>query len=270
MTTFSFPSMRRLFRYLGETDALVELTELSARSFIAWAWQSGNVAAFIEDQSRQHGVCVNLGEVDILHDHLSRSYIVTVYQSAERFLHEFRKEHRALYGKEWVGDADDTDPLTVSLRNVAATETEAERRVGADLVSRFQYYRLVRNWAVHTKASDITKPQAAFEKIAPYSSEHLDKFGAVKAPHRPSELCFDDFVLFSRLTKEIAERLCRIAEPPTDHWLRSFPVRRFKRLEKNPVRMKNAVGGRLRTEYGMDAATAIWIADEICGSLAQR
>jgi hypothetical protein len=262
--------MRKLFRYLGETDALVELTELAARSFISSARQSGNVAAFVEEQSCQHHVRVNMGEVDVLIDHLSRSYIVTVYQSAERFLHEFRKEHRALYGKEWVGDADDVDPLTVALRNVAATEIEAEKRLGSDLVSRFQYYRLVRNWIVHTKASDITKPQAAFDRITPYSTECVGQFDSVKAPNRPDELCFDDFVLFSRLTKKLAEKLCRIAEPPADHWLRSFPVNRFKRLEQNPIRMKNAVSGRLRTEYGMDAATAMWIAEEICGSLAQR
>ena len=35
--------MRRLYKYLGKTDALVELTELAARSFVALAKESENI-----------------------------------------------------------------------------------------------------------------------------------------------------------------------------------------------------------------------------------
>ena len=59
---FSFPSMRRLFRYLGETDALVELTELAARAFVESANLSGDVGAFVAAQSNKHGIRVNLSE----------------------------------------------------------------------------------------------------------------------------------------------------------------------------------------------------------------
>jgi hypothetical protein len=64
-TNFSFPSRRRLFRYLGETDAMVELTELATRSFTASAEQSGDVSAFVGGQSQQYGICVNLAELDL-------------------------------------------------------------------------------------------------------------------------------------------------------------------------------------------------------------
>jgi hypothetical protein len=127
-----------------------------------------------------------------------------------------------------------------------------------------------RNWVVHTKESDITKPQAKFSELVPYSVEHREMFRSVNAPNPPDGMCFDDFIYFSRLTKLIAEKLCRIAQPPLDHWTQNFPLLRFKRLSMNPSRMRNAVAGRLRTQYGMDTATANWIADEICGSLAQR
>jgi hypothetical protein len=267
-TNFSFPSRRRLFRYLGETDAMVELTELATRSFTASAEQSGDVSAFVGGQSQQYGICVNLAELDLLSRHLSRSYIVTVYQSAERFFHEFRQEHVALYQKEWLGDANSIDPLTVTLRNVTASESESEKQIGPDLISRFQYYRIVRNWIVHTKESDISKPQAKFSEIVPYSVEHQEKFRSVDAPNPPAGMCFDDFIYFSRLTKLIAEKLCHIAQPPLDHWTQNFPLTRFKRLSMNPARMRNAVAGRLQTQYGMDAPTAKWIADELCGSLA--
>lgn len=261
--TFSFPSKRTLFRYLGETDALVELTELATRFFTASAKQSNDVATFVEHQSRQHHICVNLAELDLLSRHLARSYIVTVYQSAERFLHEFRREHIALYQKPWIGDADDLDPLTVTLRNLAKTQSDAEKSVGIDLISRFQYYRVVRNWVVHTKESDVSKPQEKFHEIVPYSPEHQQKLAPLNAPSPPASLSFDDFICFSRLTKLIAENLCKIATPTTEYLVQQFSLKRFKRLEKNPKRMRNAVIGQLRTQYGMDTATAGWIADEL-------
>jgi hypothetical protein len=268
---FSFPTMRRLFRYLGETDALVELTELAARAFVESANVSGDASAFIAAQSNKHGIRVNLSEFAHLSRHLGRSSIVTVYQSAERFLHEFRKEHSTLYSsRPWTGDADDVDPMTVTLRNVATSSLEAETRVGTDLLSRFQYYRVVRNWVVHTKESDDSKPQAMFEKLVPYSAVHEAQLDSVKAPNPPGHLGFDDFILFSRVTKLIAERLCEIATPPLEHWEHAFTLARFKHLSTNSTRMRNAVMGRLRTEYGMDTPTAQWIADELCGSLAQR
>ncbi len=263
--TFSFPSFRRLWKYMGEADAMIELTELSARSFASSAHASGDVAAFVLAASQKHGVRVNLPEVSMLHKHLCQHYIVTVYQSAECFLHEFRREHVGLYRKEWAGDAHNVDPLTVALRNVSESEEKSIDAVGPDLVSRFQYYRSVRNWVVHTKESDVSKPHERFQKITEYSSGNLQKYASVKAPNPPEDLSFDDFIFFSRLTKDLGEKLCEVAKPPEDHWINALQASfgRFKRLALNQERMKNAISGRLRTEFGMDAITANWIADEI-------
>ncbi|NTV47144.1 MAG: hypothetical protein HGB11_11625, partial [Chlorobiales bacterium] len=167
--SFSFPSYRRLCRYIGETDALVELTELACRSFQNAAKQSGDATAFINAESERFGINVNLSEVEPLMRHLAQNYIVTVYQSAECFLYEFRKEHCVLYQKEWVGDADGADPLTVTLKNLSVEDPETV--IGQDLLTRFQYYRIVRNWVVHKKESDISKPLAKFGEIVSYSAE---------------------------------------------------------------------------------------------------
>lgn len=263
LTSFSFPSYRRLCQYLGEMDAMVELTELAAREFLESAYQSGDVSNFVTSISDKHGVRVNLAEVDRLSRHLARSYIVTVYQSAESFIREFRKEHRALYQKDWVGDGDDIDPLTVALRNIASSQKDAEDLIGCDLISRFQYYRIVRNWVVHTNDSDLKKPQAKFAEIVDYSAEHQSLFTTVTAPHPPERLNFDDFIFFSRLTKLIAEKICNISKPPLEHWENSISITRFKKFQNDPVRMRNAISGSLRTEFGMDDATAKWITEEL-------
>jgi hypothetical protein len=264
--SFSFPSCRNLCRYLGETDALVELTELACRSFQDAARRSLDASAFIDSESERFGIRVNLSEAELLSRHLARNYIVTVYQSAECFLHDFRKEHRALYRKDWIGDAEDADPLTVTLKNLSAASPEVA--IGQDLITRFQYYRIVRNWVVHMKESDASKPLAKFAEIVPYLPERQQLKNRLPTTNRPDELTFDDFICFSRVTKLIAERLCSLEKPSGSHWLTQFPIARFKRFMTKPERMQNSIAGYLRTEFGMDARDAGWIAEELCGSLA--
>ncbi|MFM2176885.1 MAG: hypothetical protein RL015_983 [Verrucomicrobiota bacterium] len=264
--SFSFPSYRGLCRYLGETDALVELTELACRSFQDSAKSSPDVAAFVEAASVRFGIRVNLAEVDLLSRHLAKNYIVTVYQSAECFLSQFRKEHRALYQKEWVGDRDDIDPLSLTLMNLHTPLPE--NLIGQDLISRFQYYRIIRNWTVHTKDSDLSKPQARFAEIVPYKAERLSLESPLPQCNPPEALAFEDFICFSRITKLIAESICTIEKPSNDHWLSMFPFTEFKRLGNKPERMRNSIAGRLCTVYGMDAPTAQWIAQELYDSLA--
>lgn len=264
--SFSFPSYRNLYRYLGETDALVELTELACRSFQDAARRSPDASAFIAAESERIGIRVNLSEAELLSRHLARNYIVTVYQSAECFLHEFRKEHRALYRKDWIGDAEDTDPLTVTLQNLSSANPEAA--IGQDLITRFQYYRIVRNWVVHTKESDPSRPLAKFAEIVPYLLERQRLTSPLPPTNSPYALTFDDFICFSRVTKLIAEKICSMEKPPDNHWLAAFPMARFKRFMTKPERMQNSIAGYLRTEFGMDSANARWIAEELYGSLA--
>lgn len=270
--TFSFPSYRNLCRYLGEADAMVELTELAARSFLAAARESGDPGAYVREASAKHNVCVNLPEVARLSAHLSQNYIVTVYQSAERFLHEFRREHNALFQRQWGNDRVDADPLTVTLGNVATTREVAEREIGMDLISRFQYYRLVRNAIVHMKDSGAKKAIVALEAIPPYAPDNVARYGRTTAPNAPDRLTFDDFVLFSRITKAVAERLCMLATPTDEDFRRLLQsdLKRFKRFENKPARMVNAVSCHLRTIYGLDEETAKWLASGVCDLAHER
>ncbi|MBL8853992.1 MAG: hypothetical protein JNK57_08480 [Planctomycetaceae bacterium] len=266
-SSFSFPSYRRLCRYLGESDAAIELTELFARSFCASAEASGNEERFISDASLKFGVRVNLSKADQFLTRLHRNYIVSVYSSAELFLHDFRREHIELFQKDWIGDTDDVDRLTVALRNVASSQKEAEGKIGADLISVFQYYRLVRNSTVHVAKSEKHDPERAFQKIVEFSTENKHEYSKLSAPNKPSEVKFDDFVLFSRITKEIAEALCSISQPAMEHWRTVFSddLKRMESMNRKPKRVLSYVAGKLKTEWGFDDPAATRIASGVLG-----
>lgn len=265
---FSFPSSRRLTRYLGESDAILEIDELACRFFVDAANQSGDKAGFVLECSERFGVCVNLSEFDGWRAHLAQRHIVAVYESAEMFFKEFRREHSELNRREWTGDVDGKSRMTLALENVGASFDQARNVVGMDLISRFEYYRLVRNWIVHDKERNPEKETKALESLSPYSASNSTALGRLVAPNCPNALNFDDFILFSRVTKLVAERLNDLGTPSQDSWVSTFDLKPFKSLLKKPDRMRNAVSGKLRTEFGMNHEAAEWISKNLCDSLA--
>jgi hypothetical protein len=186
---FSFPSSRQLARYLGESDAILEIDELACRFFVHAAEQSGNAGGFVADCSREFGVCVNLSAFETWRSHLAQRHIVTVYESAERFLKEFRKEHSELHRREWTGDEDGKNRIDLALENVGPTKKQAEEYVGLDLISRFEYYRLVRNWVVHDRKRLPEKETSVLQKLPDYSEEN-GGLALLSAPHSPESCGF--------------------------------------------------------------------------------
>ena len=94
-------------------------------------------------------------------------------------------------------------------------------------------------------------------------------FSTLEAPNLASVLKFDDFVCFTRLTKRIAEKMAEIARPTPQQLVDSLSftdVSRFNGLKAG--RKRNALSGRIKTIYGLDDATANWIADTFIDSLA--
>lgn len=262
-STFSLPCVRRLYQYLGEYDALVELTELATRSFVHDAHESGDVFQYVTGRSDQHNVRVNVNRFEGFSAHLAGSYLVTVAMAAERFLQEYRREHFALFGRDWVGDAEGATRLDVTLRNVAASEQQARVAVGEDLISRFNYYRLVRNEICHAKDENkIDLRMQAFANCRQLSEDNL-AMGSLVAPNPIEALTFDDFVLFTRVVKKIADKLNALALPTYDLLKKQFPLEAYRKRIVKSERLRNAICGRLRTEFGLDSDSAAEIRDEI-------
>lgn len=265
---FSFPSSRQLAHYLGESDAIIEIEELACRFFVNAAQNSNDARGFVAECSAKFGVCVNLAEFDDWRAHLSQRHIVAVYESAERFFKEFRREHSELHRREWTGDKDGKSRIELTLENLGPTKEEAEQIVGLDLISRFEYYRLVRNWIVHDRTRKPDKETTALQNLPKYSDANAAALGRIVAPNPPELLNFDDFILFSRVTKLLAEKLNFLGKPHEDSWVTTFDMKPFKTLVMNPERMRNAVAGKLRTEFGMNSKAAEWISRNLCDSLA--
>lgn len=126
--SFTFPAYRDLKLYLGRMDAMVEVTELAATSFVSNAETSGDVNAYVNAESEKHKIVVNLSELDSFKSHLAQTYVVIVYQSMERFFYHFRKQHQELYQTKW--NSEDPNFATASA-NIRCNDVN--ERIGKDL-----------------------------------------------------------------------------------------------------------------------------------------
>jgi hypothetical protein len=241
---------------LGKINAANECTELAIRSFFDGARKAHSADAYIQQLSEAHKVKVDAVDLDALSAQIGQYHVISVHQQFELFLREFRSEHPNSKWKKVESD----DLLKSTLKSIgggfAATAAEIGR---LDLeVDVADYYRLVRNRFVH----------ALGEKAVPVRTEDLrsrvresEKYARLTAPNEYGAVGFDDFVLFARVSKQIALQLCKVARPTdqeiTDMLTQNADQKRsvdefVRRFRKEPKRLQNALATFLRSRFSLE------------------
>jgi hypothetical protein len=249
--SFRFPCYRELKQHLGELDALCECIEVAARDLIERTNASTDQSSFIRELAQRHGVRVDRVDVPAMQPHVARIYIATVHQCLEEFLIGLREEHPK--GKSWhMGD--DEDRLTKIARALGFKATLAY-----DLC---QYYRTVRNATMHPKAREKARKTGVDDDLRARAAA-ARTMGKLAAPNAFDTVTFDDFVLFTRSAKVLAEELCIAARPPDDE-LAALVVASTAgmagKFRNDAQRLKNARSGFLQTNYSLPKAEADRIA----------
>ncbi len=212
---------------------------------------------YIQELSAKHSIRVDDSEMPLLRSHISQLYIITVYAQAEEFLEGFRDEHPL--STNWRYEKKD-DLLKNILKNIDQDYQAAKKLVGSLEVELFDHYRMVRNRFVHVEI-DVSKIDS---KVGQFKEEVKanSNYGKLNAPNKYSDISFDDFILFTRVVKQLAFKLCQ-ASRPSDRQLAdavfkiiqsenfSLSLQKLKQLKFNPDRVKNCLETLLRERYGL-------------------
>ncbi len=262
-STFSLPCVRILETNLGKIDAAVECTELAVREFITNCFSAEVPESYIQELSKRHSVRVNSVNLDFLKVRVSQLNVIAVYQQCEDFLENFRDEHPLSISWNFDdGDGNKNSLLKRIVKNLAPNYPTAKNLVGPLEVDLFEHYRLVRNRFVHPKIDHHTKIDSKVPKLRQEVGQTED-YNKLNAPNIYHEISFDDFILFTRVIKNLAHRLCNISRP-TDDELAQAAIRvirsdrhtktfqKLKRLGNNPQRTHNLLKAFLREMYKLD------------------
>jgi hypothetical protein len=277
-TSFRFQCFHRLRDMLGKIDAVAECNELAAREFVWQATRSGDHRAFIGALSKKHGIRVNDLDPTLFHVLLAQLYTVAVHQQAEIFYDAFRREHPA--SSAWTL-RDDDDGLERILKNAWPSYDKARADIGDLETELADHYRVVRNRFAHVDVKE-TKIETAAMNLRQRVAKNSD-YSRLQAPNPYNKLGFDDFVLFTRVTKAIANRLCVCARP-SDEQIATMVLERAAKphsgvdfkgsrpFRNNSARLRNWLAALLHTVYSLEKTEAQPIIDILLstGPLAQR
>lgn len=252
---FRLNCISELYKNLGRYDAIVEFTEISIRDFIEQARISGDFDKYLQQKSIQHGIRVNSIDKTIYRARISQSYILSVNQTAELFLHQFRDEHIELYNAPWKIDDSTESLLTKTIRKITKIN-KANLHFGNHRLSVYNYYRLVRNKYSHSRISD-SKLDLEYQSVKKFIDEIQHDYPGLNAPNSFDKISFDDFILFSRIVKDIADKLNDLVKP-TNEQIKDYYLRKdlFKKLNENVIRKKNALKGHMLSNFGIEESQA--------------
>lgn len=264
---FRLNCLSKLYKDLGRYDAIVEFTEIAIRDFENRIPTETQFDVFLQQKSREHNIKVDSVDQNIFRSRISQSYILSVYQNAELFIHSFRSEYNDLFATSWSLDDTKENLLIKSLRKVIPIN-RAKKEIGEYRLEIFDYYRVVRNKYSHEIIKD-KKVDKAFKEVSLFNELICDVYPKLNAPNQFNEICFDDFILFTRTFKDIAKIMCEIITPEKEIFIDYYKRKKlFTNLNENLTRKNNAIKGHIQSNFGLSGEITTDIIKGINASLA--
>jgi hypothetical protein len=242
---------RDLKHELGVHDSVVELNELAIRYLDQQAQKSGNVSDFISRQSDIHGINVNFSDMpEDLRSFMAKSYVVGVYRMAEVFFNEFKRESNRIFDIDWKYSKEESKIFT-AYKNIAPKINYEDNF----LLNIFEYYRYVRNCWLHGEKAKVNinieheKLNRFTQEIAMYKEQH--KF--MNAPNSFDNVDFEDFIMFSKVTKDVAYSLCGhcVKLINKSNFNNIINMKKYRSIKNKPRGLTTAIENELRTVYSL-------------------
>lgn len=273
MTSFRFVSYREFKHELGKTNAAVECAELAVRKFLHEVEQSKDASAFLKAASDTYGVRVDKLDLPLLKRLLAQLHITTIHREFESFLEAVILESRGKAVELERGDS----LLKGTLKDLFGSYDTGVKKLGRFEVETAEYYRLVRNSFAHDGSAaaaktDISRLRGMLE------TQDDESYKRLTAPNASDTVNFDDFILFSRISKRLASAFCvelrptdaRIAEMLKEKSEASefgFKFSKLGRIRQNERQLRRTLANCLRTLYSLDRDEAQPIVDILIAGL---
>lgn len=217
-----YPSLQVLYDNLAFQDSGFQANQIMIEFFDSHiAINNLNGKQFISQLATQYKISAGTDDINRIREMMAESYIVQTYNIAEMFFKEFNKTFQTIHKiKNWktskkIGGSDKKlDPLNQLLYNLDSAKKSKLTKLPEYLLS--DYYRLLRNGYVHReikKTVSLKKPINYFNKNIVGVHNHFDKYyktlpkAGAPAPNDPNKITFQDFILYSRALRNLANVL---------------------------------------------------------------
>jgi|JI10StandDraft_1071094.scaffolds.fasta_scaffold396702_1 hypothetical protein len=249
---------------LGINDAFSEFNEISIRDFLKNASLSGDFEKFIDLKSKEHKIKVNsIKSEQDFSIFIQRTYITMVYQVSEIFMHNFQQENESFFQLKWDTQTSKESKLQYLLRNIRKNSKYKADKIKTHNIDLFEYYRKIRNLTVHGINKGKDEQDKNFNKIKHHYSNVFKEYGQLAAPNEFYNIKFDDFILYSRITKQLALEICESVAPDLKIIASNYDIKPHKKLLNNRKRFRTAIFSDLFNNYKLSIDDAEKVVTEI-------
>ena len=191
---------------------------------------------------------------------ISLSYIVHIHLCFETFVKDVCR-HARLFGNVEVKEKVKEESWLLYAERLLLNQLPKEIQPLFDLC---EYYRLIRNTAVHDLC-DVETRTKEYRQLKKYDFPQDTKFEKLKAPNEYENISFDDFVMFARSCNELANFIYANLRYDYKKLVNSIEHEQIKKLTKyknNRVRGEKALSRYIVTNFKNDP-----VLDTIIGTL---
>ena len=234
---------------LGEYCAINQFIELSKRCFVIDHTAELKSRDTFVTLAAKNAVTLTSYNSEEMVNTISRSYIVNIHLCFETFLKDVCKQVKE-FGLYSYQDRLQTESwLKCAFKNIVHDKIPSDKQALYELC---EYYRLVRNTAVHDLC-DIDSHEKEYRKIQKNNYKTEAKFSKLSAPNDYDNISFDDFVMFSRSCVELATYLFDMLSYDYERIVKNMPsslVCKFRRYSKS--RCEKALIAYINTCFKLD------------------
>lgn len=236
---------------LGQYCAINQFVELAKRCFVAEHKEEiSNREAFV-NLANQNAITLTDYDSTRMVSLISKSYIVNIHLCFETFLKELLSLIRKYGNKTFVEKIPEDSWLKCTIKNIFPAGLPEELHMLVDLC---EYYRLIRNSSVHD-LFDVDEHTKEFRRLSRYTFNTAAKFEKLSAPNQFDDISFDDFVMFSRSSLELAQHLFDNMSYDYDKIISDIPVALKQKWKKfNRTRRERAILAYINANFKTDAS----------------
>ena len=258
MKSFRYKCYQSLYTTFGRVDSIVECIELSIRDFLNRSEDHSNFDKYIEERAEQNNIRVNTVNVEHLKVRSSQLHILNVFQQFEGYLIDLKKE---IPFKIKLDEGNDS-----LFKRMLKALDDSEGLISQIEIDIVEYYRNIRNIFMHQEIESGKYDKKA-ERIRMIIQNKNDELKKYSAPNKYEELQFDDFILFTKISKDIAAKLCVVGCPSAKeiaNFIRASKYySRLNKYRNNKDRFERAAETLCRCEYSLDKTDSKEVVNEL-------
>lgn len=249
---FKYKAYNNLLVELGRNDYVVEITELAIKDFIKRLEDSSNKEEFIKTQCEKHEVWVSYDKSNSFYNQVTLGNIANVYHLAEAFFYELQTQYNKISGTNWHFVSGTTKIKQIIDFFKSQNRFNNIDKIDAYLIDVFDYYYYLRVQFSHKKTTSEKVSKQKWQKACDSLNEELlESFKVKSKPKLKDNVDFDDFFLFTQVTKKLALRISCLCYPTVKGLSEISEIKKQKRHQDNE-RTISGITNYLSSEYGFE------------------